>query len=507
MRQPRQSVARSAVLWGLTAAVMMGLTSCHSTTHMPAPPTLEQSPSPPALPRLPRPGPQPEIAVPVPERTTLGKGIALWHVPTPHVPLVSVNLVIRVGSADDPRGRAGLASITSAMLDEGAGDRDAIQLADDLDLLGASFAVSTDRETSHFSLQVLRKNLEPALDIFADVLLRPKFTVKDWERTRALRLNQLQQARADPNTVAGQITYRVIFGEDHPYAHPPSGYKDSLQAISLDEVKAFYRRWWRPRDAVIVSAGAISTDELKNLLERRLRGWEDSGDARRRGIPSYPGVRRPRLVVVHRPSAAQTVVRVVNRGISRSDPAYVPLSVLNHVFGGAFTSRLMQNLREDHAFTYGAGSNFSRMRGRGLYLSGTSVKTQVTGASLQELAKEYRRMRSSGITDAELSKARAGLRNGVVEQLQTVAGTAGLFVSRVRSGLPPTGIEADLDRIARVDRDTVASVAEEFIRWDDAVVFLVGDVDAIRAQIDAVKESLGSAEITLIDEEGKPIED
>ena len=196
MRQPRQSATRSAVLWGLTAAVMMGLTSCHSTTHMPAPPTLEQSPSPPASPRLPRPGPQPEIAVPVPERTTLGKGIALWHVPTPHVPLVSVNLVIRVGSADDPRGRAGLASITSAMLDEGAGDRDAIQLADDLDLLGASFAASTDRETSHFSLQVLRKNLEPALDIFADVLLRPKFTVEDWERTRALRLNQLQQARA-----------------------------------------------------------------------------------------------------------------------------------------------------------------------------------------------------------------------------------------------------------------------------------------------------------------------
>ncbi len=459
---------------------------------------------------IPRLGPAPAVKAPVPEVDRLIGKVPLWHVPSHRTPLVSATVLLPCGAADDPPGKAGLAALTAAMLNEGAGSRGALELADELDLLGASLRASADRESSRITLLVLRRNLEPALNLLADVLMRPRFEDKEWQRVKTLWINRLNQEKDNPMLAAKVAGDRIAFGDRHPYGLPAAGLAETVKGLSLDDLKQFYGRFWRPEGAAVVSAGDAAIAELKSHLEERLKGWEGIGPAPpqlgspSRPVPSFPNGPRPRLAAVHKPQAPQTTIRVLAPGIARTDPAYLPLSLANAILGGTFTSRLIQNLRESHGYTYGVSSAFSKLHGQGVFVAASSVSTDVTAESIHEFAGEFRRVTSAPFSAEEMEKARATLRNNIVEGLETVAGTASLFVELAEAGLPPDEIKRHLEGLNRATLKEVQEAASRIIDWDKATIVLVGDLQAIRKEIAEIDPE-GLSALSVLDAEGAPI--
>lgn len=458
--------------------------------------------------RLPEPGPTPEIQAPVPEQAELDGGIELWHLELDQVPMVSLTITLPVGAADDPAGKAGLAAMTAALLDEGTLKMDALEISDAFDFLGASFSVSADREASRISLQVLRRNFEPALELLADILLKPALREEDWNRLKIQWINNLRNSQVNPNLIARTISYRIIFGEDHPYAHPTTGYPGSVEGIRLEEARAFYQKYWKPDHAKIVASGAISISELKEALGKHLAGWEPSGSLAPRKPPAYPDRKDlPRVVLHHLPGSSQAVVRLTAPGISRTHPDYEALNLANVIFGGSFTSRLNGNLRVKHGYTYGAGSNFTRLQGPGVFLAAARVEIGATGKALVEFRREFQEIARNGVRPDEASKALATMRGNLIESLQTLAGTTGQLTGLAEAGLPPTHFKAELARYAEIGKDPsgIDEAAKRWMDWSGVTVFLVGDREAVKKALAETPE-LELGEILEVDIEGRPLE-
>jgi predicted Zn-dependent peptidase len=421
---------------------------------------------------------------PVPETFRLENGLEVRLLAQKKVPIVHLRLLVRAGSAADPEGKAGLAALAAAMLDEGAGERRAIELADEIEVLGAELSTGADQDFTSVSLAVLRRNLEPALDIFRDVILKPRFEEKDWQRVKGLWLNDLEQRREEPLQVARLVADRVLFGDGHPYAHPTDGYIPSVNAVELAEVKAFWKTYVRPDNAVLLCAGDISRDELEAGLEKRLGSWSAEGQG-----PPAPASVAPvktqglRLVVVDKPGAAQTVVRILLPAPSPFAPERAPLTLANSIFGGTFTSRLQMNLREKHQLTYGAGSGLASRRGPSYLAAQSAVKADRTGAALVEFCREFTAMETGEVSEDELQKALATHRIRAIESLATLEGMLGFFEWSAASGRPPDEPRTFHVRTQGEGREGIARECRRTFLWSQAVVVLVGDAALIKKQV------------------------
>ena len=294
--------------------------------------------------RAPVVGPLPSLLAPTPMRFQLSNGIDVVAVRRQAAPIVALNLVLRTGADHDPKDRVGLASLTAQMLDEGAGTRAAIEIAEALEHLGADLWLGAGRDGSQLTLQVPTAEFGAALDIAADVVLRPRLGVSDWERVLHDRLTGLAQRRDHPESVADLIASLTLFGPDHPYGRPVDGLEATVRAIKLDDVKSFHEEFWRPNNALVALAGDFDPASLKDDLERAFGRWRPGPIPPTPPTPPLPAL--PRLVMVDRPGAPQSVIRLVGPGSFRHDPDRPALSMLNVVLGGSFTSRLNFTLRE-----------------------------------------------------------------------------------------------------------------------------------------------------------------
>jgi zinc protease len=470
-------------------------------------------------PRPPAVGPPPRFQPPVPAVLRLDCGVPLWVIESKQAPIVSLDLlVVGAGAASDPAGRNGLASLTAAMLDEGAGSRGALEISDAIDILGATLVPSVSRERGDLRLTVLERNLDRALDLFADILLRPRFEAKEWERVKALALNELLQRRDNPTAVARVVTDRAFFGDGHPYAAPVAGYADTVKPLELDDLRRFFAERWRPENAVLVAAGSIAPEELKRKLDQRLLDWKGRGASGLAVPPALKTGKGARLFVVEKPGAPQTVISIDMPGLAVTDPGYTALQLANTVFGGSFTSRLNTNLREKHEFTYGARSDFQRMRGQGAFILSTSVKTDVTGEALVEVLRECRGM-ERGLEQDEFEKAASTVKIDFIEALSTVAGTAETLAAPAGAGLPPDTLRRRYQEVSVIAKSDVDRMAREVFHWDRATVTLVGDRAEILKEIEearglikkdpALEEKLEGPALpdpVFLDAEGRPLE-
>jgi zinc protease len=434
--------------------------------------------------RPPLPGPpSEEIRIPLPETLRLSNGLSVWLLPSREVPLVTLSVVVRAGSASDPAGKEGLASLTADMLDEGAGAHGPLEIADLVDFLGAELSTSAQKELSEVSLEVLSRNLEPALDIVADVLLRPALSENEWARVKALALNDLAQRREEPREVARVVSERVFFGDSHPYGHPLDGYESTVKALRLDDVKTFYRTHYRPELATLIVAGDVTAADLRDRLERRFGTWRGDGPApappRATSLPSTA----PRLVIVDKPEAPQTEIRILLPAPAFTSPATAPLTLANTVLGGTFTSRLVTNLRERNKFTYGA-SSILPARGMPAHLTaGSAVHSVKTGAALVELCREFRAMETGKFEPGELEKPRSTHWSRTVEALESQEGTLDLYRPLAALGLPPEARREFHRRLATAPAEEVSARSREVFRWSAATIVLVGDRSLIEKQL------------------------
>jgi zinc protease len=442
-------------------------------------------------------GPLPRLEPTRPARFVLSNGLEVFAVRREVAPLIAVNLMFRTGSDGDGPELTGLGSATADMLDEGAGTRDPLKMAEDLEQLGADLWLGCGRDGSQLSLQVPRKTFEEALGMAADVLLRPRLAPDDWERVRHDRLTSLAQRRDQAESVASLVSDRVLFGDAHPYGRSSDGFERTVTRIGIDDIRGFHATYYRPNNASLVVAGDFDEAALPRQLEAAIGAWKPGPTPATRPTPALP--KMPRLVIVDRPAAPQSVVRLISPGTDRLSPDRPALSMLNAVLGGSFTSRLNFNLREQKGYTYGAGSSFSFLRRPGAFAARAAVFTEVTAAAVTEFLVELRAVRERPFTDDERTKARAMLLDRVAEGLATSGGIAATFAELALYGLPADEPERFIAALERVTADDLLRLARKYVDPEGACIVIVGD----RAAIEPGLRALGLPAPELRDADGE----
>jgi predicted Zn-dependent peptidase len=431
--------------------------------------------------------PAPALKLPVVQTATLGNGLPLAVVEMHKVPVVAVEVMVDAGAARDPADAPGLATFTAAMLQQGAGTRGALEIADEAAFLGAELNTTASFDGAVASVHVPKRRLEAALDLLADVVLRPAFSDSEVNRQRELRGAQLVQQRDEPVAVANVAFPAIVFGAAHPYGHPLNGTDAATAVLARPRVVEFYRTYYRPDDARILVVGDISLAEARRLVAARFGAWE------RAPVPGFPTPGAPALAaravyLIDKPGAAQSVIRIGHVGPPRTTPDWYTLDVLNTILGGAFTSRLNQNLRETHGYTYGAFSQFAVRRLSGAFVALASVVTAKTDSSLIEFLKELRRIRDEPVPAAELAKAKAYVTLGLPGEFETTGGAAARFRELLVYGLPLDYYTQYIQRINAVAAADVQRVARQYIDPDHFDIVVVGDKNQIEAGIKALNE-------------------
>ena len=441
-------------------------------------------------------GPAPTLRLPAIQKRMLSNGLPVWVVEAHKVPLVQANLVVMAGSGDDPAGKFGLANLTAAMLDEGAGSRSSLEIADALDYLGASLDTSSSSDAAAVRLNVPAARLRDALPIMADVAIRPTFPAPDLERLRQERLTALLQARDDPAQIVPFAFQRVVFGQAHRYGTGQVGTEATLKAFTPPDLKAFHDAMYQPSNATLIIAGDVTTDAVLPMLEQQFGGWKGTGQVRHTPVPAAPQLTETRVTIVDVPMAAQSQIRIGLIGVPRSTPDYFTLQVLNTILGGSFTSRLNQNLREEHGYAYGASSRFDMRLSPGPFMAAAGVQTDKTAESLQEFFKELNRIQD--ISPEELTKAKNYVALSMPGEFETIGDLASHLEELFVYKLPDDYFERYVPNIQAVTAAAVQKAAATYIQPKKMAVVVVGDRKVIEPRIRSL--NLGSIQFLNVDQ-------
>jgi zinc protease len=453
--------------------------------------------------RLPEPGTPPAAKFPELERATLSNGMKIILARRTAIPQVRFDLLLDAGFASDQSALPGTASLAMTMLDEGTQRRTALQISDQLAQLGANLGTGSKLDVSSVSLEALKENLDPSLDIYADVILNPTFPRTDFERLKKQRLAQIQQEKADPVGLALRVFPVLLYGPDHAYANPwtGSGTEESTARIKRDDLVRFHRTWFKPNHATLVVVGATTMAEIKPKLERLFASWKP-GEVPAKNIATVSQQQRPVVYLIDRPGSLQSVIIAGHVAPPKANPNEVTIETMNGVLGGDFSSRVNMNLREDKHWAYGAYTFFRDARGQRPFVAYAPVQTDKTKEAVIELDKELRGIvKDRPVQPAELSRAQASLTLTLPGSWETMSALAGSIGNIVTFGLDDRYYDTFADKVRAQTVASVTAVAGEVVHPDQLVWVVVGD----RAKIEPGIRELKLGEIRLIDTDGKPV--
>jgi zinc protease len=442
--------------------------------------------------------------LPTPETFTLDSGVKVYVWNQPSLPMVSVRMIAQPGGSLDPAGREGSASLAAQMLAEGTKELDSLAFENAVQSIGASFETGSDHETIDVSMTVLKRSLDKGLDLFASAVREPRMDQTDFARVKSLTLDGLRQAAQVPAAVAGAVGDALLYASGSPYALPSSGTVQSVETLTLEQVRASYASAVRPDAATILIAGDITPKQAREAIERAFGKWSAAGarPAATASANSFTNRDAIHLAVVDRPGSTQTYIRFVAPGVGYSDSTRTSRKLLSTLLGGSFTSRLNQNLREDHGYTYGARSRYDMGVTGGTFSAGASVQAEVTGPAIREFMNEFNRLRGGDVSDVEAAKVRETLRNDTVRSFQGLAGMLGAVSAPLTSGLPLSTLSSDLEAINGVGASELNALAKTAIPVESGVLVLVGDKQVILDQL----KGLELPAPTFYDAQGKKIE-
>jgi predicted Zn-dependent peptidase len=440
--------------------------------------------------RLPALGPDPAFTFPEFRRHDGPNQVRVWTVEHREVPLISVLVLLPVGSAADPPERPGLAAMTGDLLDEGSGDLNALEVHEALARIGAQLDTEVGSDATLLDLTVLERHAARGLELMADMVLRPRFEQRDFDRVRDLRLNRLVQLRDVPSALADRVFAELLF-KGHPYGHLPIGTEGSLRALTLREVSAFHARAYRPEQTTIVAVGDASHDQLAALVRSAFAGWKVSdGPAPRLASGPVAGAAdsspsaAARLAIVNRAAAAQSELRIGHVGPSRSTDDYHALLVLNMVLGGQFVSRINMNLREDKGYTYGARTSFDFRRLPGAFSLQVSVQSEATADAIREAIGELRAIRGDRpVTRDELELGRAALTRGYPRNFETADQVGRAAVQLALYDLPEDYFTTFVPKVLALTENDITRAAAAHLDPARLLTVVVGDREKVGASL------------------------
>lgn len=435
--------------------------------------------------QTPRPGKAGSLSYPAIESERLENGLALYVVPR-RAEVVSLSVVVRHGQSSVSAGKSGLAALTARMLTEGTKKRSSGALAEAAESLGSTLEDDAGRDYSSIGIDTLRADYAAGLELLSEVVTSPAFARAEFERVRSEWLDGLTQERQTPERLASLAGLRLLLGPNH--GAPVGGSIPDVKKLTVADLTAFHRAYYQPQECALVVVGDVELGAVKSAAAKAFGGWK-AGSAPAPSVPPLPAAReRTELVLVDRPGAVQSAVFVAQPFPKRSEAGHEARQLLNGLVGGLFTSRINQNLREKHAYTYGARSDAIATRHFGAFIVSTRVEAGVTGPALKELVGELDAVRDpkrgAPIREEEVGRARADLLSSLGAHLGEVSRIAGDVETSFVQGLGPR-YYADFAEVLR--QRTLSEVGRESQRIEPQklVVVVVGDKSAVLPQLQA----------------------
>ena len=391
------------------------------------------------------------LKFPAYKRTLLPNGVTLLVMEKHSAPLISISVVLKSGSVQDPAGQEGLADITNALLRKGAGQRSAQQIAEDVDFIGATLATNASYESTNVRTEFLKKDLTTGLDILRDLLLHPTFPQEEVDKILKQRADGLKAAKDNPQGVMGWYYNDFLFGA-HPYARPSGGTELSVAGIKREDIVRFHEQNYVSGNIIISVCGDLQTAEMEKLLTARF-GALPKKSAPAVSVPKPQPVSGVKLLFIDKPDATQTFFRFGNVGIARNDPDRAAVDIINTLFGGRFTSRINTALRIDSGLTYGANSFFDRRKQPGPFVISSYTRNATTEKALDMALDILKELHEKGFTEAQLASARAYIKGQFGPEVETSDQLANLMAEFEIYGLDAKEVD---EYAARLDAVTMA---------------------------------------------------
>ena len=451
---------------------------------------------------MPEAGEEPEFAPPVPVHRKLDNGLQVTVVEKRGVPIVSFALMVQAGAITDPPNMPGLAFFTTQLLPEGTETRSSQDIAHAFEFMGARLSAETRKEVSLLSSETLSKHWVTALELMSDVAQNPSFPEHEIERVRREHLTDIRRGKDDPTFIAEQVISGLVLGRDSRYGHPSIGTEDSVANFSREDLESHFRRLFVPANSNLIVVGDVALEEVIEQAQKTFGSWGNaveavpvvSTDFTENGYNPEPTT----IYLVDKPGAAQSVLRVGHDTVPRSHPDYSALTLLNFSFGGQFSARLNQNLRQDKGYSYGFSSGISWFREPSLLLAGGSVQTAVTKESIRETLKEFNDIHlDRPVTDQELESGKAGMLLGFPAGFERPGQVLSQVLQLIQHQLPDDYFCTVRERISSVTLEDVRKAGEGRIRPNDLKILVVGD----RAAVEPGLRELGLP-LVLLDSEG-----
>jgi zinc protease len=443
-------------------------------------------------------GDRPFMVPPV-KTAKLENGMDIFVIERADLPKVAVRFVTKAGSVHNPTGKEGLADLTVETMKRGTRTRNALQVEDTLGDLGTAIFGGANRESSEISFEVLKRNLTPALTVFADVVRNPAFPADEVEREKKKRLDALAQDAEDPNAIAQTVGQQLAFGPDHPYGRPGKGFPSTVRQLNREDFARFHEANWKPGSSALIFAGDITLDEAKALAQQNFGNWS-GGAAPTVQIPQPKPAGPGKVYLIDRQDAAQTVVMQILPGARRKTDDYYAISLADAVWGGGFGTRLNLNLREDKGYSYGVFSFPTFFSEYGMWQSSGGVQTNKTKESVTEFVKELKFLAGEKpITEKELLNAKANRIRGYAQQFESLGRLADQVATLWSYGLPMSELQQETTELERATLASVNTAAKKYAVPNSTMLLLVGD----RSKIEAGVRELKLGDVVILDAEGK----
>jgi len=433
--------------------------------------------------RPPRPLEAPELRIPPYEIRTMPNGLRVVVVSQHEQPAVSLRLLVKAGSAQDPANKPGVAGMVGALLDQGTAKRSSEQIADTIDYVGGALGSGAGTDLSYVNVLVLKDSFDLALDLLSEVVQTPSFPQDELDRVREQALSAMSVNMQDPEFVADAVIDRLVYGF-HPYGLPGNGTPDSLRAITRDDLVQFHTTWFAPGNAIIAVVGDVQPEEAFKGVQRALGGWKA------KDTPSIDAMEVPeptrRVVLVDRPNAVQTEIRAGHVAIPRKHPDYMALNLATKILGGEGANRLQNVLRSERGLTYGASADMDAFKQAGSIIAETDTQTSTTGEALRLTIDEFSRLVREPVGDRELMGAQAYLSGSFPLSIETADEIALQVLNLLFFDLDVKELETFRDRVNAITSDDIQRVARQYVKPGRLSIVLVGDARQVLPQLKAV---------------------
>jgi predicted Zn-dependent peptidase len=496
MKTAKKRLSRALVGLGfglIAAFLMVGLPPIHGEESVAPPSKVERKNKAPVSRDILR------VKLSRPVEARLKNGLTVLILEDKRAPYVTLQLYIGgAGALFEPNNMPGLAHATAAMLSEGTQSRNSVQIAEEIDRLGAGLSAGSSfgSPDTVISASGLSDNFDDWFGVFVDVLLHPSFPAGELEKLKQRERAQLREQRSSPGFLTSERFNRAVYG-DHPAAHV-SATLESIDKLNRAALSQWHRARYAPGNAILGIAGDVHAKQLVANLEKRLAGWKQM-DVRQTWPRNPAPAKARRVVLVHRPNSVQTTLALGNIAIDRHSPDYMAMVLMNHVIGGGASSRLFLNLREEKGYTYGVYSSFSALRYPGPWRAGGSMRTEVTEGALTEFFNELRRIRDEKVTFEELEESKRAIIASFALSLEQPARMLGFAITSKQYGLPADYWDSYPAKIAALTADDVQRVAHKYLNPDALQLVAVGDASKIKPAL----EKYGSVEV--FDTNGAPL--